>query len=331
MIKYSLYISSPEFQGLLIRIYFMFFCVMIVLQGWLNNDISYIEVGKSYTFEANATRGTNITLSWYLEPTVNVTHFIEGEFTSKVYSHSFNSPGRYDITISASNLISSDSKTFVIYALYDIDCLTFGVNNTLANTTMASIFSFNLPATCNFPMGNVDFFIDYNHSSADSFTESLNTTLPLPHAIDKPHLFETQGEYPIYSTAGSVFGERNFSLTVKVWDTLIPLRLEIQDHSNFNIFITNTTMTLKFLSVPNAGFEYLIDYGDGSNHSSNGSDILYELYSLTPFEHVYTAPEVYLVEWTAENGHYSRQESFTIIVQNTIEDFQVVFYRCDKI
>ena len=301
----------------------------VILQAWLNNDISYIEVGQSYTFEANATRGTNTTIAWSLEPTVNSTDFIVGEFTSETFPHTFNSPGSYEITISVANLVSSDSKAFTIFALYSLNCLSFSVDSSLANTTLAAIFSFNLPITCNFPMGNVDFYIDFNHSSPLNFMEGMNTTLSLPYSIETSHLFGTQGVYEIHATAENILGRRNFSLTLKVWDTLIPLRLNIKDNSRGNVFVTNATTTLEFVDVPNAGFEYSIDFGDGLNSSytsGNGTDILYELYSLTTFNHIYTEPMVYTVAWTAKNGHvpYNRDETFTIIVQNEIQDFKVL-------
>ena len=302
----------------------------IVLQAWLNNGKSYIEVGQTYTFEANATHGTNMTIAWSLEPSINSTDFVVGEFQSETMPHVFSSPGTYDISISVVNLVSSDITSFTIHALYSIDCLSFSVDSTLANTTLAACFSYNFPVTCNFPMGNVDFVIDFIHSSPLSFMEGLNTTMPLPHSIEKSHLFGTQGIYDIYATAENILGKRNFSLTIEVWDTLIPLRLDIKDNTRGNVFVTNTTTTLEFVDVPNAGFEYTIDFGDlstnDSDASSYGAAILYEVYNLTTFDHVYTKPMVYSVSWTAKNGHapYDRAETFTIIVQNEIQDFQVL-------
>ena len=296
-------------------------------QAWLNNAIAYIEVDELYTFEANATRGTNASIAWSLEPTVNTTDFVVGEFSSETLDHSFSTPGTHDIIISVANLVSSDSVTFTVHVLYSVDCLTFSVDNSLANTTLAAILSFNLPNACNFPLGNVDFYINFNHSTPLSFMEGLNTTLPLPHNIDKSHLFDTQGVYEVYATAENILGQKQFSIVLEVWDTLIPLGLDIKNSIRDNIFATNMTMTLEFIDVPNAGFEFMIDYGDGTNRSSNSSDILYELYSLSPFEYVYTEPEVYRIVWTAENGHdpYDRQESFIIIVQNEVKDFKVDF------
>ena len=304
--------------------------VHIILQAWLNNDISYIEVGQTYTFDANATHGTNMTIAWSLELSVNTTNFIGGEFLSETISHSFSSPGTYEIAISVVNLVSSDSKAFTIHALYSLDCLSFSVDYSLANTTLAAVFSFNFPVSCNFPFGNVDFVIDFNHSTPLSFMEGLNTSLSLPHSIEKSHLFDTQDIYKIHATAENILGLKNFSLTVEVWDTLIPLRLDIKDNIRGNVFVTNTITVLEFVDVPNAGFEYTIDFGDlnsnDSDASSSGTEILYELYNLTTFEHVYTEPNVYTVSWTAKNGHapYDRSETFTIIVQNEIKDFQVL-------
>ena len=299
------------------------FLHLIIFQAWLNNEISYIEVGNSYSYEANATQGTNITLTWDFDDGFSVTNYFDREFTSATAMHTFNTHGRYAVNISGSNLVSTDNKVLVIHALYSLDGIVFEVDSELANTTLAARFYFNLTLACNFPMGNVAFFIDFGHGSPMNFVEGLNdTALQLPHAIEKQHLFATQGVYEVNATAENILGRREYSLTVRVWDTLDPLNLEIQNHGN-NIFVTNTTMTLAFENVPNAGFEYSITYGDGDEVRSNGSDILYHLYNLTVFEHNYSQPEVYTIVWTAENGHYSRLETFVSIVQNEIEEFQV--------
>ena len=296
-------------------------------QAWLDNTNSYIEVDGLYTFKANATRGTNATIAWSMEPSVNSTDLVIGELSLETLNYSFSSPGSYDIVVSVANLVSSDSATFTVYVLYSVDCLTFSVDKDPANTTLAAIFSFNLPSTCNFPMGNVDFYINFNHSTPMNLMQGLNATIPLPHYIDKSHLFDTQGIYEVYATAENILGQKQFSLVLEVWDTLLPLGLEVKNSVRDNIFATNTTVTLEFIDVPNAGFEYSIDYGDGTNHSSNSTDILYELYSLAPFEYVYTEPEIYRIVWTARNGHspYDRQESDILIVQNEVKEFKVAF------
>ena len=283
----------------------------------------YIEVGKSYSFEANATQGTNVTLNWGLEIDFNVTEYFNGEFTSASLIHTFNTYGRYDVNISVNNLVNAVSKIITVHALYSLEGLEFKVDGSLANTTLDARFYFNLTQACNFPMGNVDFYIDYGHGTPISFVQGLNNTaLQLPHAIEKQHLFETQGVYEVNATAENILERKSYTLTVNVWDSLEPLNLEIQNQAS-SIYITNTTTTLAFEKYPNAGFEYSISYGDGEEDRSNGSGILYERYNLSTFEHIYTQPKVYSLVWMAQNGHYSRQESFGVVVQNTIDDFQV--------
>ena len=296
----------------------------ITLQAWLDNSIAYIEIGKEYTFRANVTQATDVTLTWLLETSVNITETYDGVFTSASRSYTYHTTGEYDVSIYLSNFISSDSKTFTVYVLHNLDEVSFSVDSTLANTVVSAEFKFTLSAACQFPMGDVDFHIDFKHGTNASSLEHLNNTVaPLPHDYTFMHLFDTQGVYDVHAKAEHVLGDRDFYVTINVWDSLDALNLTIQGQTT-NVFVTNTTMTLEFTGYLYAGFQYSIDYGDGTSIASNGSDIMYNPYALSAFDHVYTQPDVYTVTWMAWNNLYSRSESFTVIVQNEIKDFQVL-------
>ena len=279
----------------------------------------------------NVTQGTNVTLSWILEDTVNVTETHLGEFSTGSISHTYNVAGPYTVSVFINNFVSSDSTTFPVYVLYTLSEVSFSLDSTLADTVVPAVFTFSLSIDCKFPMGDVDFTIDYNDTSNTNFLEHLNNSVPLPKDYDNPHLFAVQGVYEVTALAEHILGRKEFTVTVEVWDSLDNLKLEIQNQLT-NSYITNTTMELEFEDYLNAGFEYSIDYGDGANESSNGTDILYSVYGLSVFSHVYTQPDAYTVSWTAQNGHYSRAESFIVFVQNEIEDFQVsymhLFFQC---
>ena len=296
----------------------------IALQAWLDNSIAYIEIGKECTFKANVTQATDVTLTWLLESTVNITETLDGEFYTASTNHTYNVAGPYDVSVYISNFISSDSQTFTVYVLYNLDAVSFSVDSTLANTVVSAVFNFTLLSACQFPMGDVDFHIDFKHGSNVSFLEHLNNSVaPLPHHYTYTHLFDTQGVYLVHAKAEHVLGHEDFYITVNVWDSLDTLNLEIQGQTN-NIYVTNATSVLEFTGYLYAGLQYSVDYGDGSSEGSTGTDILYNPYALSTFEHVYTQPNVYVVSWMAWNGHYNRSASFSVIVQNEIQDFQVL-------
>ena len=294
----------------------------VIFQAWLDNSIAYIEVGKAYDFKMNVTQGSDVTVSWILEDSVNITETYTGDFSSASKSYTYGSGGAYDVTVAVANFISSDSQTFPVYVLYNLNEVSFSVDSTLADTVVPAVFNFTLSSACIFPLGDVDFYIDFKHGSNISFREPLNISVPVPHHYTNSHLFDTQGIYGVEAKTEHILGSKAFTITVEVWDSLGPLRLEIQ-HQTLNVYVTNTTMTLEYKDYLNAGFEYSIDYGDGEVIGSNGTDILYSLYALSQFQHIYSQPETYMVTWTANNGHYSRYETFPVIVQNILQDFQV--------
>ena len=165
-------------------------------------------------------------------------------------------------------------------------------------------------------MDVINFNVNYKYGTNDSETHDLSPSVSLPYVISLSHLFPVQGIYLVEACAENILGNESFTINMSIWDTLDPL--EFNFYQSNGKYITNTTTTLIFENVPNAGFEYIIDYGDGFSESSNSSDILYQLYDLTEFNHTYTLAGVYTIRWIASNGHYRRDERFTVLIQNKV-------------
>jgi hypothetical protein len=108
-----------------------------------------------------------------------------------------------------------------------------------------------------------------------------------------------------------------------IWDKLNNIELECV--LACPIVVTHTESSLEFTGVPRSGFEYSIDMNDagGTTFQSINSSILYELYSLSYFNHIYTAPGNYNVAWSVSNGGYSKTGNRWIVVENEITNFQV--------
>ena len=165
-------------------------------------------------------------------------------------------------------------------------------------------------------MDLTNFTIDYKYGSNVSETYVLGPSETLPYVLNYQQLFDIQGIYLVEGKAENILGQESFTINMSIWDTLDPL--EFNFYQSNGKYITNTTTTLVFENVPNAGFEYEIDYGDGFSETSSGSEILYRLYNLTEFNHTYTLAGIYTIHWIAHNGHYRRDETFTVLIQNKV-------------
>ena len=108
------------------------------------------------------TQGSDVTLSWIMEDSVNITETHLGDFTLASKSHTYYNATKYDVTVIAVNFISSASQTFPIYVLYNLSEVSFNVDSTLVNTVDQAVFNFTLSEDCKFPMGDVDFNIDFS-------------------------------------------------------------------------------------------------------------------------------------------------------------------------
>ena len=62
---------------------------MCYLQTWIDKSLAYIEIGKSYNFVMNVTQGSDVTLSWIMEDSVNITETHLGDLTLASKSHTY--------------------------------------------------------------------------------------------------------------------------------------------------------------------------------------------------------------------------------------------------
>ena len=210
----------------------------------------------------------------------------------------------------------------MLEAFYKVNNFDLTVQNTLGNTTHIVDFDLHLLSTAFIPMNEVNISIDYKHgnSTTDSIFIDENYGLDKSHMYS--HLFDMHGDFLVEATVTNIFGSKVYNLTMRIWDSLLDLDLEFINGFGKYI-ITNTVAQFNFTNVPNYGFEYTIDYGDGSTgESSTDSSILYAKYNLPVFMHTYTSPGVYKVTWNTNNGasEYDREEHFFIHVQNKVPD-----------
>lgn len=177
-------------------------------------------------------------------------------------------------------------------------------------------FYLNVNSIAQIPMNNVTISINYKHGTGDSDVRGLYTGTDVPASYQYSHLFDYPGEYYVESFLQNVVSNQTLTINMSVWDSLLDLDFMYTD--NLGKYITNTTAEFNFTNVPNYGFMYSIDFGDGSKIENVSEDIMYKLYNLSTFNHVYTSANVYTVKWTAENGHYKKSESFSVKVQNKV-------------
>ncbi|WAQ96227.1 hypothetical protein MAR_028917, partial [Mya arenaria] len=289
-------------------------------EAWLDNPIIYLAVGDTHHFEANATQGTDVTLTWSMETggggTVSKI-YKKQEFTYGDISYTFKNP-KHNITVTASNRVSSESVVVVVEVLYYINSIVFETDDTLANTTTAVDFRLLLDAAADLPMHIVNITIDYKHGTNSFEQRSLFEDATVPDVYSYSHLFNMQGDFLVVCSLQNVLGVYNRTILMTVWDSLLDLSLAFVNGSGK--YITNTTAEFNFTGLPVFGFKYSINYGDGSMDSYTADDIMYSFYNLSTFTHIYTKAGLYTLTWTAMNGYppYNRLETISILIQNRV-------------
>lgn len=226
---------------------------------------------------------------------------------------------KHNVTVTASNLVSSQTVDVLVEVIYCINNFNFLVVNTLGNTTDTVQFDLHLLATANIPMHDININVNFKYGNNATDTKTIDDFYIVNVIYSYTRLFDMQGEFLVEARVENVLGHEDYSIAMRIWDSLLPLQLVFINGFGKYI-ITNTTAQFNFTNVPNYGFEYTLDFGDGTVLESGGTDILYNLYSVAVFTHVYANPGVYIVHWTAVNGEstYDRSEHFPIHVQNRV-------------
>ncbi|XP_053393015.1 uncharacterized protein LOC123564401 isoform X2 [Mercenaria mercenaria] len=289
-------------------------------QAFLDHTMIYLAVGDTYNFFANATSGTNMSLDWQMEENITETQTYSGEFSIGYLAYAFTKP-KHNISVIARNLVSSQTVEVAVEVFYKINNFKFSVENTLGNTTEPVEFDLYLMPVANLPMNDVNISINFKHGNFVTDDISIDEAYGVDKSHLYNHLFDMQGSFSVEARLTSILGFADYSIDMRIWDTLLPMELEFINGFGKYI-ITNTVAEFNFTNIPNYGFKYTIDYGDGTSESNVDDSILYNKYNLPLFTHVYTSPGVYILRWTAVNGEpiYNRAEHFAIHVQNKVPD-----------
>lgn len=237
----------------------------------------------------------------------------------------FKCSAKENVTVTATNLVSSVSASIHLLAVYSLNSYTFTVENDLRGTTEYVHFEIDFDSSADIPLANVDGTIKFTATGpSENFSHDLHAVIPatLPQTFD--HRYLTQGYYTVTVDLWNPVSTVTLTENVRIWDDLNPVQLVCK--SNCPILITNTTAEVEFANASRSGFKYTIDMDvENGTFSSSGPDIYYHLYNLTSFSSEYTSPGIYRVAWNIENLEYTGVDGQLVLtVQNVITDFQVL-------
>lgn len=164
--------------------------------------------------------------------------------------------------------------------------------------------------------------INNSSNSSDWQTEEITTTtLPPPPPPPPPTLYEgvvftyhyqIQGNYSVEFTIWNEISSEKFDFTTYIWDTL-----NMTFESNKTIAKVDEEIQFMFENLPNAGFMFILDYGDG-NFVRTEEEVYFSLCNVSTFIHSFVAPAVYSVLLSAWNPFFTYYQQIDIIVQHPI-------------
>ncbi|KAK7507709.1 hypothetical protein BaRGS_00000674, partial [Batillaria attramentaria] len=131
--------------------------------------------------------------------------------------------------------------------------------------------------------------------------------------IDFSHTYTTQGDRSISVVLRTPVDSVGYTRPARIWEEV---NVELLTSTSFTV--TRDVITLTFVSNSSHGFQYEIDYGEGT--LTNNRSAMFEAYAAPspPLTISYTSNGIYTVHLRAFNDKYSCESSKTITVQTVI-------------
>ena len=293
-------------------------------QAYLYNNISTIAVWRNYSYHVNATPyyPADVFLTAIFEVSGHETTNITGLFTNHTFTYAFTQTGHFNISFSGSNPVTEGVYSFLeVNVIAPVNSLEILFDTDLISTDYFNDMNVQFNSTTVLPMEEVQIFIDYGNSTLFRFNDSLYENISLPYSNISQMYYDIQGNYNITVTVINIVSSRVVHKVIQVWDNITDTTLQFVNTTNY--FITGDTFVVEFQNVTRSGFEYQIDFTDGTAYSSSTSDILYQNYTHETFSNSYSQPAVYHIRWIISNGAYNISGLTEVMIENTVKGLSV--------
>ena len=225
----------------------------------------------------------------------------------------------YSISSTAKNALSRASSEYqLVVVVKPVAGFKISTNDNLIDSYTSADLIITLDKAIRLPMHALWLYLDYGDGNTSGIlpfdNDDISNSLS-QNGYSISHQYIKQGNYTITGYIKSNLSARSLQLDVYVWDNITHVLLQSNQSAK-----VNEEISFSFINVPKSGFEYLIEYGDGTNVESS-HDIVNEDYVDTVFLHNYSSPDVYEVQVTLWNAYYTVMHSYLIIIQHPIVDF----------
>lgn len=270
-----------------------------------------------FEFNVVMTTGSNVELEWFLDSSSTCLEEYSGTFRSSVRNHTFTSPLTNNITVVAANSVHRTYKHVIVESIYGISGYNITTESNAPHQTGSVSFVVTLDPSAPSETGDVTVEVDYGtgsptNISLTSYISQMKTTAGHSLSQSYPEMGNFTATFKVFNSLSS----QSFEIGVYVWNAVDATFMA--DSLNIN---ASQTSTFNFQYSGTYGFNYRIDYGDGSPVVEYiDPDSWSSAYNSTPFTHTYSGTGAYLVTSTAWNPFYISVCDFTINVEDPIPD-----------
>lgn len=234
-------------------------------------------------------------------------------------SYTYNNTGDFNITLVTNNEVSAKVQTNIMISVVN---LVEGFNMTALESSITSDqqlqLVLKLDSNDRLPMGNLTINIDFGDNKFETvkLDDKLNVILATGYTIN--HQYALQGDVTIKANVSSELDSQSLpDIVINVCDDISKLSLSVAEFAN-----TSTNIDFSFLNYTTYGFQYLIDYGDGSTKQNDDSAML-TIFDSTPWTHAYSSPGVYTIKMNASNLNHFVACKRDITIENPLAELIV--------
>ncbi|GFS21791.1 polycystin-1 [Elysia marginata] len=253
-------------------------------------------VGQVYSFHALLNTQFLVTYQWEITQIGSVLQ----SFSSIDFTYSFLSPGSYNVSLEASNSLSSDTSVLAVTAQEPVSGVSINTSSQV----------FTIVGT------GIAFEASLRTGSHVTYTWSLNGTAQKSHSSSVVIEFSSTGIFKVAVTAGNQLGQETEEVTVNVFEPVGGVAIQFS-HTNLLPFVslaTNLGVTVPNVSGSDLLFQWTIT-------NSTGDSVL--LSNAVELSFKFASAGLYTIHIDVSNPVSSLSDAVDVEVQGAVERAQI--------
>ncbi|XP_041364036.1 uncharacterized protein LOC121379460 [Gigantopelta aegis] len=279
----------------------------------------FVCIHRNSTFMAFIENGTTLLVEWMIDKQNSTLYDYRDIVKPRRLNHTgiYHDIANINMTVIATNEIGGISTSFILHVLHPIQGIAFNANNTELEPgevlTLSRMLSDNLPE----PMGMVNVTIDYSDGHPPVTIGLINKKTTGDEF--RSQKYQRQGDFNISVIMSSQVDTVEKNISIQVWH-----KLNISLKVNRTTWAVGDKVVFELTNIPDYGFNYIIQYGDGRQTHQSDEQVLYSQNKLKILTHVYEKKGEYTLQGRMFNKLHDSNNSAHVIIEYPVPEMTLL-------